>query len=132
MGYSNLLAGIRPKTLEGQIVSDADMCTLGGATAICRILRYGEKIGRPIFDKSIFPRLYDIDAEEYKKRNNTDINHFFEKLLRLRGLLFTKTARDIATPGHEFMIQFLRNYFAENNVPEWTEFLDKYTAELLR
>ena len=31
IGYSKLLKGFRPKTIEGQIVSDADMCDEMGA-----------------------------------------------------------------------------------------------------
>lgn len=129
MGYSKLLAGIRPKTLEGQIVSDADMC-YGGATSIIRTIQYGAKIHRSVWNRNDWPRVGNLDAKEYKKYNDTAINHFFEKILKLKGLLFTETARKLAEPGHELLILFLRNFFVENNAPEWDEYLDKYLQEL--
>ena len=130
MGYSKLLAGVRPTTIEGKIVSDADMCCMGGATAVIRVIQFGEHVGRPIFDRNKWPRVKNLDSQEYKKYDDTGVNHFFEKLLKIKGLLFTGTARQLAEPGHEFMIQFLRQYFIENNIPEWNEYLDRYLQDI--
>ena len=55
IGYSNLLKGNRPKTIEGQIVSDADMCDTLGANVILRIFTYSKKNGKEFFNKNIFP-----------------------------------------------------------------------------
>lgn len=43
IGYSKSLQGLRPKTLEGKIVSDADMCDALGAHGILRTFAYGTK-----------------------------------------------------------------------------------------
>ena len=40
MGYSKALKGIRPLSLEGQIVSDADLCDAIGITGIMRAYQY--------------------------------------------------------------------------------------------
>ena len=40
MGYSKSLKGIRPQTLEGRIVSDADMLEATGAAGLVRCLAY--------------------------------------------------------------------------------------------
>lgn len=40
MGYNKYLEGTRPLTLEGQIVSDADMCDAIGAMGILRTHAY--------------------------------------------------------------------------------------------
>lgn len=130
MGYSKLLAGIKPTTLEGKIVSDADMCCKGGATAIIRLIQFGVVFNQPLFDRNIWPRVENLDPKEYKKHKGTGINHFFEKLLKIKGLLFTNTAKELMAPCHEFMIQFLRTFFNENNAPEWNEYLNKYLQDL--
>ncbi|MDE6292134.1 MAG: HD domain-containing protein, partial [Bacilli bacterium] len=49
IGYSKSLKGIRPTSLEGMIVSDADMCDALGATGILRVFQFGLKIDRPFF-----------------------------------------------------------------------------------
>ena len=46
MGYSKLLEGYRPTTIEGQLVSDADMLESNGANAIVKTLTFGAEIGR--------------------------------------------------------------------------------------
>ena len=41
------------------------------------------------------------------------INHFYEKLLKLRSLMNTDTARDIAEDRHVFMENYLEQFYAE-------------------
>ena len=82
-GYSNTLKGKRPKTLEGQIVSDADMCDTIGVNGILRIFTYSLKNGKLFFDKNIFP-IEDMDASKYtRKCADSSVCHIFEKALRL-------------------------------------------------
>lgn len=135
MGYSKLLAGIRPQTLEGQIVSDADMLDAVGVNGIIRCLSFAltrcQKYGTPIFDEKIWPELH-LSATEYKKpdrKSDNFINHFFEKLLRLHKLMLTEEGKKAATERQESMILFLRAFFKENNAPEWNGFLDRYLAD---
>jgi len=138
MGFSKLLEGIRPMCIEGYVVSDADMCDAMGASGIIRSVVYAvsDKGNGIIFDSSIYPNL-DISLEEYNDRgyqttHDTDsaINHIFEKMLKLHGLMLTGSGRKEARPKHEFMIHFLKQYFTELNQPEWIEFLDGYIIEL--
>lgn len=55
IGYRKSLNGLRPKTIEGKVVSDADMCAALGIHGILRTYAYGIKNGKPFFDKDIFP-----------------------------------------------------------------------------
>lgn len=133
MGYSKALKGIRPQSLEGKIVSDADMLDAIGANSVVRTLAYtltkGSKI---IFDAEIFPDS-DLSSENYtQKQRSRDgfINHFFDKLLRLRGMLFTQSAKEEAVRRHEFMLEFLKQFFIENDVPQWLDYLDWYEKKL--
>jgi len=138
MGFSKLLEGIRPMCLEGYIVSDADMCDAMGASGIVRSVVYAvsNKGNGIIFDPGVYPNL-NITLEEYNDRgyqttHDTDsaINHVFEKMLKLHGLMLTESGRNESRVKHEFMIGFLKQYFKEQNQPEWLEFLDRYVEEL--
>lgn len=129
MGYNKALQGIRPQTLEGKIVSDADMLDAIGALGTIRCLTYAlARCDTPIFAPEIWPQL-DMSAEEYKKpnrRSDNFINHFFEKLLRLKNMMMTASGRREAEKRHEFMLFFLRRFFEEQGCPEWLEYLEQY------
>ena len=86
MGYGKRLAGIKPLSIEGAIVSDADMCDALGAVGIVRCIEFGAQAHRPFFDPTCLPQAQDIDQATYKKsaHHNMTLNHFFDKLLRLR------------------------------------------------
>lgn len=130
IGYSNLLKGNRPKTIEGQIVSDADMCDALGANGILRIYSYGKKNNQEFFDKNVFP-IIDIDAEQYTKKstNTSCVCHMFEKILKLRRLMFTKTGKEEATYREKITVDFLYHLFDEEEAEDWKEYLDKFLKE---
>lgn len=132
MGYSKSLKGIRPKTLEGQIVSDADMLDAIGALGTVRCLAYAlsrcNEAGDPVFDPQVFPDL-NLTMEEYKKPNRKSdnfINHFFEKMLKLKGMMFTDAARKEAEIRHRFMLGFLYEFFREQDLSDWIAYLEDY------
>lgn len=129
-GYSKALKGIRPKTIEGMIVSDADMCDCLGITGILRIYKYGLKNGKPFFDKDIFP-IENITANEYNSRcANSSVCHIFEKILKLKYLMMTDSGKEEAINRHKIVVDVLYHLFDEENVPEWKEYLDNYIKRL--
>lgn len=126
IGYHNRLLGKMPKTMEGQIVSDADMCDALGAEGILRTYAYSLSIKRPFFANEIFPNL-DADYHALSSyTQTTGIGHFFEKLLRLPNLMFTKDGKAEALKRQQFMITFLYQFFNEENATDWTIYLDNY------
>ena len=126
IGYSKRLKGCCPTTLEGKIVSDADMCDALGANGILRVYTYSLKNGKPFFNKDIFP-IEDMTAEKYTRtRADSSVCHIFEKILKLKNLMLTKSGKEEAKSRHQIIVDFLYHLFDEENVPEWTRYLNEY------
>ena len=132
MWYSKLLKWIRPQTIEWKIVSDADMLDAMGANGVIRSVVYAvsHKWNGVIFDKNIHPNV-NITWDEYNLGgviHSTDnaINHFFEKLLKLKNLMMTEVGKREAKDRHKLMVIFLRQFFKEENVSNWSEFLEEF------
>lgn len=130
IGYSKRLKGIRPITLEGMIVSDADMCDGIGAIGILRSYQYNLAHGNLFFDKNIYPILNMSVTDYMTKKAGTVVTHMFEKLMRLKDLMLTNSGKSEAIKRHNTMIEFLYHFFEEENVPEWIDYLDNYLNEV--
>lgn len=102
----------KTNSIELQIVQDADRLDAIGAIGIARTFSYGAVKGNPFFDKDI-PPVLNMTKEQYKKHRSTTINHFHEKLLKLKDLMHTKTAKNIAEQRHAFMVTFLEQWDKE-------------------
>lgn len=87
--------GKTPRTLEGQIVQDADRLDAIGAIGIARTFAYGGRTGRSLEDS---------------------IKHFYDKLLLLKDEMNTEAALKIAIMRHEYMENFLKEYCDESTI----------------
>lgn len=103
---------IRLKTLEGHIVHDADKLDAIGAIGIARAMAFGGAHGRLIYSPDI-PFMKDYSFEKTNPQNSTGIHHFYEKLLLLKDRMFTETGKQMAVHRHEFMEEYLKEFYAE-------------------
>lgn len=101
------------RTIEGKIVQDADRLDAMGAIGIARAFAYGGFKGRQIHDPHTKTKKKYKSLKEYHNTNSTSINHFYEKLFLIKGLMNTKTAKKIAKERHKFMENFLKEFYAE-------------------
>ena len=91
-----------PKTLEGQILQDADRLDALGAIGIARVFATGGSLKRPF---------YNIEDPFCKKRTPDDkiwtVDHFFAKLFKLELLMNTKSGKAEAKKRTRILQEFL-------------------------
>lgn len=114
MSYKGGVVDSSQNNIEGKIVQDADRLDAIGAIGIARAFTYGGSKNRLIYDPDIKPMDFQ-SLDEVKNLNNHTINHFYEKLLKLRDLINTDTAQQIAEERHRFIEIYLDEFFYEWN-----------------
>ena len=82
----------KPDSPEGRIVQDADRLDAIGAVGIARTFAFGGEHGRSMEES---------------------VQHFYDKLLRLRDLMNTQPAKALAEERHAFLEAFLAQYYKE-------------------
>lgn len=100
--------GIIPNTSEARVLQDADKLDALGAVGIMRCFSHGTTKKRleynpedPVCRKRLKNKSLEFEDKKYS------IDHFYRKLFKLRGRMFTKTAKRIAAKREKIMKQFL-------------------------
>jgi len=100
------------RSLELDIIQDADRLDAMGAIGIARAFNYGGYKNRELYNPNIRPNL-NMTKEQYTNSTAPTINHFFEKLLLLKDHMITQTGKTMAQKKHRFMETFLKEFFDE-------------------
>ena len=103
---------VRPSTPEGKCVQDADRLDALGAIGIARTFAYGGSHHRAIYDPELPPRTAMNQAQYYSSKS-TSLNHFYEKLFLLEGMMNTETGKAIARKRTQYMQQFVDEFLNE-------------------
>lgn len=90
--------GLMPSSIAGKIVQDADRLDAIGAIGIARVFQFGGANNQMIHES---------------ESSNTSIQHFYDKLLKIKDLIHTESARKIAEERHAFMERFLKQFYNE-------------------
>lgn len=114
MSYKGGVVNSYQNNLEGKIVQDADRLDAMGAIGIARAFTYGGSKNLLMYNPHIKPKNFQ-NLDEVKNLDNHTINHFYEKLLKLKDLINTDTAKQIAEERHRFMEIYLDEFYYEWN-----------------
>jgi len=101
-------------TIEAKILSDADRLDAMGAVGIARTFAFGGFFKQEIHNPEISPN-ETMTRAEYKNKKSTSINHFYDKLLKLKETMLTGTGNEIAQSRHVYMKDYLNRFFDEWN-----------------
>ena len=111
LGFKNDMPSDR-LSLEAKIIQDSDNLDAIGAIGIARAFAFGGHRGDPIYLPEQEPVEY-ASRSQYIDRKSSSVNHFYEKLLKLKDNMNTEIARKIAHDRHNFLIKYLDRFFEE-------------------
>lgn len=100
-----------PLSKEGYIVRDADRLDAIGAIGIARTFQFAGHFDEPMWQRPI-PDSINSD-NELEGYDPSAIKHFYDKLFKLKDLMHTETASEIAQERHRFMEFFVAQFFNE-------------------
>lgn len=97
--------------LNLEIVRDADRLDALGAIGVIRTIEYGNSKNRLFYEEENLNRTEK--SVTFKDSTNTSLSHFYDKLLKLKDLMHTYTAKKLAEKRHAFLVYFLEEFYTE-------------------
>lgn len=94
-------------SIEAAVMRDADRLDAIGAVGIARAFAFGGAKNRKLYNLEEEPRDTMTEAA-YRKKEVATVTHFYEKLLKVKGLMVTNEGKRLAEERHAFMESFLQ------------------------
>ncbi|HEY1096683.1 MAG TPA: HD domain-containing protein [Alphaproteobacteria bacterium] len=101
------------KTIELQIVQDADNLEALGAIGIARTFAFGGSANRPLYIPNENLEFENDFVDNPTDLGSSTIAHFYDKLLKLSQHMNTSSGKEVAAGRNAFMETFLAQFFAE-------------------
>lgn len=101
-------AGIPPRTLEAQVVQDADRLDSLGAIGIARTFVVGGMLGTQLYNPD-----EPLPVDRRPDDGDNVIDHFYVKLLKLAGRMNTSAGRKAAEQRTAYILTFLDQFGRE-------------------
>ncbi|KAJ3078724.1 hypothetical protein HK102_004285 [Quaeritorhiza haematococci] len=102
--------------IETAIVQDADKLDAIGAIGIARCMAFSGARNRPLYDPTE-AAMENMTKEQYdaqsRKGGGNAINHFYEKLFRLKTMIKTDTGKRMAEERDNFMREYVERFKKE-------------------
>lgn len=101
-----------PQSLEAKIVQDADRLDAIGAIGIARCFMFAGSKGHAMhIPEQSFRE--SMSSAEYRDNHSSAVHHFYEKLLKIKDLMHTKTGSERALVRHQRLENYLRDFYEE-------------------
>jgi uncharacterized protein len=101
----------QPQTLEAMVLFDADKLDAIGATGVARAIGYSVQAGQAAYSPPS-PRFLQTGEKETGEAHSA-YHEYLYKLVRLKDLLHTPTARHIAERRHHTLVEYFEALRAE-------------------
>jgi uncharacterized protein len=103
------------KTLEAEVLQDADNLDAIGAIGVARAFQFSGAHGNLLWDpdRPLPDGPYQKDGFADDDRPASTLDHFHTKLLRLHENMNTETGRELAAERHAFLEEFVERFEAE-------------------
>lgn len=99
-------------SIEAAVMRDADRLDAIGAVGIARAFAFGGAKNRKLYNLEEEPR-DEMTEAAYRKKEVATVTHFYEKLLKIKGLMVTAEGKRLAAERHAFMESFLQQLHQE-------------------
>jgi uncharacterized protein len=106
MSFRKMFDKLTFDSLELHVVRDADRLDAIGAIGIARTFSYGAYKNNKFYNESVGFKS-GMTKDQYVSSDSNTVQHFYDKLLKLKDLMHTLPAKRMAEKRHDFLIEYL-------------------------
>lgn len=100
-----------PQTLEAKVLFDADKLDVLGAIGVARTIAFDVVVGAPVYVEP--SERFLRTGEKEPGEAHSSYHEYLFKLRKIKDMLFTQQAREIAEGRHQYIAEFFERLGAE-------------------